>query len=132
MTWQLPVLQSKPWLSLAWAELGEELERFASSKSEAARRWIAELRGYTEALRAQSGRLHQAAHALAGRLLEEHGAGGLSAVARQHPATALLFQARTGRLDPAAMDKLCTSPQRMRDFATQLGVQLPSPPSPLR
>jgi hypothetical protein len=60
----------------------------------------------------------------------EFGPDGFSAAARRHPATALLFQARTGRLDEATMAKLCISPQRTRDFAAQLDVQLPPPPPP--
>jgi serine/threonine protein phosphatase 1 len=131
VAWQLPVLQARPWLALPWAELGEELARFAASKSEEARAWLAELRSYTEDLRVRGGELHAAAHALAARLLEEHGAEGFSAAARRHPGAPLLFQARTGRLDLATMDKLSTSPQRVRDFAAQLGVTLPAPPAPL-
>lgn len=129
--WQLPVLQAKPWLTLPWAELDEELARFASGKSEEARRWVGELRAYTEVLRARREALHRAANELAGRLLEEHGAAGFSAAARQHAASALLFQAHRGRLDLATMEKLCVSPQRVRDFAAQLGVALPAPPAPL-
>lgn len=129
--WQLPVLQSKPWLPLSWAELAGELARFADSKSDSARAWLGELREWTEGLRAREGDLLAAAQALAARLLEEFGPEGFSAAARRHPATALLFQARTGRLDAATMTKLCTSPQRLRDFAAQLDVALPPPPPPL-
>lgn len=130
--WQLPVLQSKPWLPLSWAELAEQFERFAGSKSDSARAWLSDLRAWVDDLRARPRELRAAAHALAARLLEEFGPDGFSAAARRHPATALLFQARTGRLDEATMTKLCISPQRTRDFAAQLEVQLPPPPAPLQ
>jgi serine/threonine protein phosphatase 1 len=129
--WQLPVLQSKPWLPLSWAELAEQFERFADSKSDAARAWLAELRAWVEALRAHTGALHAAAHAVTAQLLATHGAEGFAAAARQHPAAPLLFQVRRARLDEASLAKLCTSPQRLRDFAAQLEVSVPAPPAPL-
>jgi serine/threonine protein phosphatase 1 len=133
--WQLPVLQAKRWLQLPWTEFDEQLARFAETKSEAARTWLAELRGWGLHLRGQLEELRAAALATAARLAAEAEAGavggGFAAAARVHPAAPLLFQAQRGRLDEAAMIMLGTSPQKVRDFAAQLGVALPSPPAPL-
>lgn len=132
VAWQLPVLQARPWLSTPWGELAEELARFASSTSEEARIWLAALGAYVEELRCQIPVLRDASQTLATQLLEAHGADGFAAAAQALPAAALLFQARRGRLDAGTMERLCTSPQKLLDFAAQLGVTLPRPPMAAR
>jgi serine/threonine protein phosphatase 1 len=129
--WQLPVLQAKPWMRMAWQDFDEQLARFADSKSEPARAWLAELGAWGLRLRGHLEGLRAAARATAARLAAGADAAGFAAAARAHPAAPLLFQAQRGRLDEAAMIKLCTSPQKVRDFAAQLGVALPAPPEPL-
>ncbi|MFF5228056.1 metallophosphoesterase family protein [Dactylosporangium sp. NPDC000521] len=111
--WQLPVLRTRPWRDLAWPDLTATLARSQDP-------WLDEVAAWAELLRSSLPALVTAALALARELPE--------ALVRAHPAAPVLFQARTGRLDEAALARRCVTPRRTLDLAAALGVQLPDLP----
>ena len=121
--WQLPVLQSRPWLDHTWSELDQAVERFAASPSSdaAVRRWLEALDGWAADLRSRFPALVAAARRVAGEFTADE--------LRLHPAASVLFQARGGRLDPVALARRCPTPRRTIDLAAALRLSLPGPPA---
>jgi serine/threonine protein phosphatase 1 len=116
--WQLPVLKTRPWLDLTWAELAEATGRFAADP--AVVNWLKAVDGWAAGLRA----LIPALVAAASRLADELGPEQM----RRHPAAQYLFQARNGRLDEAALGRQCPTPRRTIQVAGALGVAAPGVP----
>jgi serine/threonine protein phosphatase 1 len=126
--WQLPVLQTRPWLTMSWVDFDAEIERFKSSTHGAANDYIAALEAWARELRAAHDDMVAAARSIADRLLADAGPDGFVAAARSHPVGPLLFQARSGRLAPAALSRACPTPNRTLEIARQLGVAVADPP----
>jgi serine/threonine protein phosphatase 1 len=126
--WQLPVLQARPWLAMSWADFDAEITRFKDSTQGAAKDYIAALEAWGRELRACHGDFLAAARAAADRILTDAGPEGFTAAARAHPVGPLLFQARSGRLDLAAIGRACPTPQRTLEIARHLGVAVAEPP----
>jgi serine/threonine protein phosphatase 1 len=127
--WQLPVLQARPWLAMSWADFDAEIARFKSSTHGASAAYIAALEAWARELRARFGDLLAAARSIAERILADAGPDGFVAAARSHPVGPLLFQARSGRLDHAALSRACSTPNRTLEIARQLGVAVGDPPA---
>ncbi|MDQ3366549.1 MAG: metallophosphoesterase [Myxococcota bacterium] len=119
--WQLPVLAAKPWLTMSWSSFDAELARFGAATGDA-RAYLDELAGWAHQLRTRAVELVAAAHATAERIEREVGRDRFTAAARAHPAAALIFQARSGRLDRASLMRVCSTPRKTYDLARQLGV----------
>ncbi|MER6144248.1 metallophosphoesterase family protein [Streptomyces sparsogenes] len=118
--WQLPVLKSKPWHDVTWAELEQAVVRFSSADDAAVNRWL-------EALQAWAGELRSAFPALVAAA--RRAADGLSTdELRGHPAAQFLFQARNGRLDLTSLARQCSTPRRTVDLAAAFGLALPELP----
>ncbi|MGI5176382.1 metallophosphoesterase family protein [Dactylosporangium sp. CA-152071] len=115
--WQLPVLRTRPWRDYTWPDLTAALSRTLSPAQDP---WLDEVAAWAELLRSSLPALVAAAQALARELPD--------AALRAHPAAPVLFQARTGRLDEAALARRCVTPRRTLDLATALGVPLPDLP----
>lgn len=126
--WQLPVLQARPWLTMSWADFDAEIARFKDSTQGAAKDYIAALEAWGRELRAHYDDMYGAARAAAERILVDAGPEGFTAAARAHPVGPLLFQARSGRLDLAAIGRACPTPQRTLEIAGHLGVAVAEPP----
>lgn len=126
--WQLPVLQARPWLTLSWAEFDAEIARFRGSIQGASHDYVVALDAWSKALRGRTDDLLAAAHAMSERILAEAGPAGFTAAARAHMVGPLLFQARSGRLDPAAIHRACSTPSKALEIARQLGVAVDDPP----
>ncbi|WP_238010690.1 metallophosphoesterase family protein [Dactylosporangium sp. AC04546] len=119
--WQLPVLRTRPWLDLAWPDLERALERAGRTGSVPALQWLAAVAAWAGDLRSLFPDLAAAAvRAAGGRPPEE---------LRRHPAAQVLFQARDGRLDAAAVARRCLTPRRVLDLAAALSVAAPSLPA---
>jgi len=114
--WQLPVLKQKNWLDFTWTQLDEAVARFSTDP--AVRRWLAEVSAWAAELRALIPTLAATAERLAAELSTEQ--------ARAHPAAALLFQARNGRLN---LDRQCSTPRKTITLATVLGLATPDMPT---
>jgi hypothetical protein len=69
-----------------------------------------------------------AARAAVERILANAGPEGFAAAMRGNPVAPLLFQARSGRLDQAALNRACSTPRRMLEIAGHLGVAVAAPP----
>ncbi|GGM30087.1 metallophosphoesterase family protein [Dactylosporangium sucinum] len=119
--WQLPVLRTRPWLDLAWPDLERALARAAPTPSVPAREWLAAVAAWAEHLRSLFPALAAAAIRAAG--------GSSPEQLRRHPAAQVLFQARGGRLDAAAVARRCVTPRRVLDLAAALSVEAPPLPS---
>jgi serine/threonine protein phosphatase 1 len=126
--WQLPVLQARPWLTMSWADFDAEIARFKGSTHGVSRDYVAALETWAHELQARHGEFLAAARAVADRILADAGPEGFTAVARAHPVGPLLFQARSGRLDLAAIGRACPTPQRTLEISRHLGVAVPDPP----
>ncbi|OMI33365.1 hypothetical protein [Streptomyces sparsogenes] len=118
--WQLPVLKSKPWHDVTWAELEQAIVRFSSADDAAVNRWLVALQAWAGELRSAFPALLAAAHRAADGLGAEE--------LRGHPAAQCLFQARNGRLDPAGLARQCSTPRRTVDLAAAFGLVLPELP----
>jgi serine/threonine protein phosphatase 1 len=108
--WQVPVLESRPWLDSTWTQLTDAAARYDQQ-------WLTDLAGLQSLFPA----MRTAANRLAGELTPTQ--------MQQHPAAPLLFQARAGRLDEAAVAKQCATPRRTIELATALGVATPILPT---
>jgi serine/threonine protein phosphatase 1 len=127
--WQLPVLQARPWLAMAWPDFDAEIARFKGSTRGASHDYVLALEAWARELRARTDELLAAARTIAERMLADVGLEGFTAAARAHPVGPLLFQARSGRLDQAAVSRACPSPTRTLEIARHLGVIVAEPPS---
>lgn len=114
--WQLPVLKQKDWLDFTWTGLDETVARFSADPP--ARRWLAEVSAWAAELRALIPALAAAAQKLADELPTEQ--------IRAHPAAAVLFQARNGRLN---LDRQCLTPRKTITLATALDLATPDLPT---
>lgn len=123
--WQLPVLRAKPWRELPWDEIVELHARFRSTTSDEARTWLESLEQWISSLRAMHAEIADAARREVDRLLAICGLEGFTAVARKHLAGPLLFQAKSGRLDAAAIAKACTTPKKTIELASAFGIATP-------
>ncbi|HLL24747.1 MAG TPA: metallophosphoesterase family protein, partial [Kofleriaceae bacterium] len=119
--WQLPVLRAKPWRELGWETIDEQLARFRGAKSDEARAWIAALERWFADVRAVQPAILDAAYRDAEAVIGRGAAQG-------HPAQALLFQAKSKRLDAASVAKVCTTPAKVVAIAASLGVAVPDFP----
>lgn len=120
--WQLPVLRDRPWRDLDWAELDATVARFTAAGDPHTRAWLAAVAAWAAALRSSVPALTAAAHRTAASLGPQQ--------LRRHPAAPVLFQARAGRLDEAALARRCATPRRTEELAAALGVPLPGPGDP--
>ncbi len=118
--WQLPVLKTRPWRDHTWPELAQTIERFSPTPDAAVRGWLEALEAWAADLRSSLPALTAAAQRLAGELTADE--------LRRHPAAPVLFQARDGRLDSAALARRCPTPRRTIDLASALGLTLPDLP----
>lgn len=118
--WQLPVLRSRPWREYTWPDLDAAVARFSSAPDVATRDWLGLVSAWADDLRSALPALVAAARDLAGRLAVEQ--------LRAHPAGQVLFQARGGRLDEAALGRRCSTPRRTVELGAALGVVLPDLP----
>jgi serine/threonine protein phosphatase 1 len=116
--WQLPVLKTRPWLDLTWAELAEATGRRTGDPAVAT--WLTSVDAWAAHLRAMIPSLVAEAERLAGELSPER--------MRSHPAAQYLFQARNGRLDETALARQCPTPKRTIHVAGALGVAAPGWP----
>ena len=126
--WQLPVLQTRPWLTMSWPDFDAETARFKGSTRGAANDYIAALEAWGRELRSRSGDVLAAARAAVERILSTAGPEGFAAAVRGNPVAPLLFQARSGRLDQAVLNRACSTPRRMLEIAGHLGVAVAAPP----
>jgi serine/threonine protein phosphatase 1 len=126
--WQLPVLQTRPWLTMSWPDFDAEIVRFKDSTRGAANDYIAALEVWGRELRARAGEVVAAAGVVVERILANAGPDGFIAAARVHPVGPLLFQARSGRLDQASLSRACSTPNRTLEIARHLGVDVSDPP----
>lgn len=130
-TWQAEVLASKPWAAMPWAELDEQLARFASVDETRSRRYLDAVHAWRAQLEIRVDDVLAAVHREAARLDAEAGEQGRAALARAHPVSALLFQSFRGRLDRAALHRQVWGPRRLDEIAVALGLDsLPPPPLP--
>lgn len=118
--WQLPVLKTRPWPDHTWPELAQAIERFSASSDAATRDWLRALEAWASDLRSRLPALAAAAQRTAAGLPVDE--------LRRHPAARFLFQARDGRLDPAALDRRCPTPRKIMDLAAALDAPLPGLP----
>ncbi|WP_216906494.1 metallophosphoesterase family protein [Nocardia noduli] len=118
--WQLPVLRSKPWHDFTWSQSAETVARFASTPDPATREWLAAVDAWAARLRESFPAVINAAYDRA----RELGADRIG----EHRAARFLFQAHHGRLDHASLTRQCTTPRRVIELATALGVDLPELP----
>lgn len=122
--WQVATLAARPWLTLPWRKLDEELaERGRGAAdvrrlAEALGRWAAQVRALVPVLLAR-------VPALVAELEREHGARWTDE-AQAHPARALLYLAARGRLDRAAIESRCATPALTLELARKLGAPAPS------
>jgi serine/threonine protein phosphatase 1 len=126
--WQLPVLQTRPWLTMSWSDFDAEIARFKGSTRGAVNDYITALEVWGHELRARSGDLVAAARAAVERVLSDSGPEGFAAAVRGNPVAPLLFQARSDRLDQAALNRVCSTPRRTLEIAGHLGVAASDPP----
>lgn len=126
--WQLPVLQARPWLTLSWAEFDAEIARFRGTTQGDSHAYVIALDAWAKALRERADEVLAAARAMSERILAEVGPEGFTAAARAYMVGPLLFQARSGRLDPAAIHRACSTPSKALEIARQLGVAVGDPP----
>ncbi|GAA1041188.1 hypothetical protein GCM10009557_64340 [Virgisporangium ochraceum] len=117
--WQLPVLQGRPWRDLTWSQLDELVIRF-STADPASVEWLVAVRDWAAELRSSLPTLVTAAQ----RVASDSTVDDL----RRHPAAPVLFQARNGRLDAAAIARRCGTPRATTDLAAALGLALPGLP----
>ncbi|GAA2631413.1 metallophosphoesterase family protein [Paractinoplanes durhamensis] len=109
--WQLPVLQARPWLDLTWDELAEAIRRYARPETQD---WLDGRADWAAGLRARFPAMAAEANRLAAELTAEQ--------MRAHPAAALLFQARAGRLDETSLARKCRTPRRTIELIDALGL----------
>jgi serine/threonine protein phosphatase 1 len=108
--------RTRPWLDFTWTELHETAARFSADPS--VRRWLAELSTWAAELRALTPLLAATAQSMAGKLSTDQ--------IRSHPAAAVLFQARNGRLN---LDRQCSTPGRTIALAAALDLATPAMPT---
>lgn len=126
--WQLPVLQARPWLEMSWVDFDAEIARLKGSTQGAANDYLAVLAAWGRELRGRSGDVLAAARAVVERILANAGQEGFTAAVRGNPVAPLLFQARSGRLDQAALSRACSTPSKTLAIARHLGVAVAEPP----
>jgi serine/threonine protein phosphatase 1 len=129
--WQADVLAAKPWATMAWHELDEQLARFAGVDEPRTRAYVAALAMWRERLDGRVDELLDAVHREAARLAAEGGEAGRAALAKVHPLSALLFQSFRGRLDREALRRQAYGPRRLDELSGTLGlpaIPLPAPP----
>jgi diadenosine tetraphosphatase ApaH/serine/threonine PP2A family protein phosphatase len=110
--WQLPVLQARPWLAMSWVDFDAEIARLRGSTQGEANDYLAVLEAWGRELRRRSGDVLAAARAVVERILANAGQEGFTAAVRGNPVGPLLFQARSGRLDQAALSRACSTPSK--------------------
>ena len=128
--WQLPVLRSRPWDEYRFAKIARELADLR------ARPCPPEVTAFLDALEAWSAALAALAPALVGplrsrarALVDEVGEADEKRLKRrlhEEPDAPLLFAARRGSLDEAAVRAQLRTPEAMRAAARRLGVAIPA------
>ncbi|WP_432826626.1 metallophosphoesterase family protein [Dactylosporangium sp. CA-092794] len=119
--WQLPVLRTRPWHDLPWAEVTTTAARYAPNADPATAAWLAAVERWAAELRASFPALTAAAGAAAAALGPDE--------MRAHPAAPALYQARAGRLDEAAVARHCQTPRRTATLLAALGLPVPDFPA---
>lgn len=121
-TYQVPVLRARPWSTMSWAKIKEELDDHRSD--------VGDTTGYVENVRAWAEAVHGLIPMLLDRvpsLYEALVAGGNTKEALEaHPAKPLLFLCQRKRLTLEAVKSRCTTPQTTLELASKLGVDTSS------
>jgi hypothetical protein len=114
---------------MTWADLDEALAKHERSDDPAVRDYLARVRAWASALRDLVSTIGELVAKLAEKLQHEHGDAGFARAAAAHPAKALLFDYKRGRLDPATILARCANPERTIALVTSLGAgdALPGP-----
>jgi serine/threonine protein phosphatase 1 len=122
--WQLPILRSRAWATMAWRKIEETLIERADDRVDTT---SASVNAYLEAVRAWS----QAVRALMPRLVERAAVVAASIAPEgfaQHPAKALLYLSQRGRLSLADVEARCPNPESTLRLAEKLALaELPEP-----
>lgn len=127
--WQADVLAAKPWASMTWQDLDEQLERFRRVEEPRSRAYVAALRAWRDQLEARLDAVLAAIQREAARLAAEAGPAGPAALAQAHPLSPYLFQSLRGRLDRVALLKQVHTPRGLDTIGAALGLEPLPPPS---
>ncbi len=131
--WQADVLASKPWATMSWQELDEQLARFHSVDEPRSRAYIDALLAWRDQVDTRLDEVLASVKLEAARLEAEGGEQGRAALAKAHPLSPLLFQSFRGRLDRAALRRQVYGPRRLDEICVALGLDgAPLPPLPER
>ena len=127
--WQADVLAAKPWVSMTWQELDEQLERFRQVEEPRSRGYVAALCEWRDQVDARVDGVLSTIQREATRLEVEAGLAGRADLARVHPLSKYLFQSFRGRLDRVALLKQVHTPRGLDDVGAALGFEPLLPPS---
>lgn len=129
--YQVPVLRTKAWSTMAWRKLDETVADLEHRPSPETATFLASITRWANDLRALAKTFPGRVEAIAAELRKEHGASGYDAAIRAHPAKPLLYKLGRGRLTETDIWERCTSPEATLALASKLGVDTSAIASPV-
>ncbi len=129
--YQVPVLRSKPWATMAWRKLDETVADLEHRPAPDTAAFLANITQWANALRALAKTFPDRVEMIAAELRTQHGAHGYDAAIREHPAKPLLYKIARGRLTEKDIAERCTSARATLALAHKLGVDTSAIASPV-
>jgi len=123
--WARPVLEARPWHSFRHKKLDRELSLLESGQSKTGRDFAAEIRAWLEALDARLPALVERVNARCRELEAQFADKALKRAIAAEPLSSLLFAARAGSLDPAAIKSKLQTPEAIASALEACGISAP-------
>jgi serine/threonine protein phosphatase 1 len=129
--YQVPVLRTRPWATMAWRKLEETVAELEHKPAPDTQAFLASITRWAGELRALAATFPGHVERIADELRARHGADGYDAAIREHPAKPLLYKHGRGRLTEKDIAERCPSAQATLALAHKLGVDTSAITSPV-
>lgn len=130
-TYQVPVLRTRPWATMAWRKLDEAVADLEHRPAPDTATFLASITRWAAQLRALASTFPTRVEQIADELRAQHGPAGYTDAIGAHPAKPLLWKLGRGRLTEQDIVERCTSAQATLALAHKLGVDTSHIASPV-
>ncbi|HEX9062316.1 MAG TPA: metallophosphoesterase family protein [Clostridia bacterium] len=129
--WQKQVIVSRPWKSMKWEQIENEIKRFKSYEEHEIVQFVSLLEIWVEKLKNSIPEMIKSIESLTKQVLIDNGELGFSEFAKRHSLSQFLFTCYHGRLNHDVLLRKCISPEKTIEMAKLLSIKVVENPEDL-
>ncbi|WP_010251959.1 metallophosphoesterase family protein [Acetivibrio cellulolyticus] len=129
--WQKSVVVNRPWKSMKWEQIENEIERFKKCEEEDIKKYANVLELWVKELKNSIPKIVKAIEQITKQILMDYGETGFGEVSKKHILSSFLFTCYHGRLNLDVVSKKCISPEKTLEMAKILDILVAENPEDL-